>query len=57
LFPSESRNEAPPADFATTLETAKNIEEIAPLGGVRFTREQVAEQDSITSEELAGERF
>jgi hypothetical protein len=57
LFAAEAGDEAAAADFAAGLETAEDIEEVAPFGGVGFAGEEVAEEDSVAGEELAGEGF
>jgi hypothetical protein len=57
LFAAEAGEEAAAADFAAGFETAKDVEEVAPSGGVRFAGEEVAEEDAVTGEELAREGF
>jgi len=57
LFAAKAREEAAAADFAASFKTAKDVEEIAPFGGVGFAREKVAEENAVPGEELAGERF
>ena len=57
LFAAETGEEAAAADFAAGFETAKDVEEVAPFRGVGFAGEEVAEEDAVTGEELAGEGF
>ena len=57
LFAAEAGEEAPAADLAAGFETAEDVEEVAPSGGVGLAGEKVAEEDAVTGEELAGEGF
>jgi hypothetical protein len=57
LFAAEAGEEAAATDFAAGFETTKDVEEVAPFGGVGFAGEEVAEEDTVTGEELAGEGF
>jgi hypothetical protein len=57
LFAGEAGDEAAAADLAASLETAKDVEKVAPFGGVGFAGEQVAEEDAVAGEKLAGEGF
>ena len=57
LFAAEAGEEAPAADLAAGFETAEDVEEVAPSGGVGFAGEQVAEEDAVAGEELAGKGF
>jgi hypothetical protein len=57
LFAAEAGEETPATDLAAGFETAEDIEEVAPSGSVGFAGEEVAEEDAVTSEELAGEGF
>jgi len=50
LFAAEAGEEAAAADFAAGFETAENVEEVAPSGGVGFAGEEVAEEDAVTGE-------
>ena len=47
LFAAEAGDEAAAADFAAGFEAAEDVEEFAPLGGVGFAGEKVAEEDSV----------
>jgi len=55
LLARETGEEAAAANLAAGFETAEDVEEVAPLGGVGFAGEQVAEEDAIASKELASE--
>jgi hypothetical protein len=57
LFANEAGDEAASADLAASFEAAEDVEEVAPFGGVGFAGEQVAEEDAVAGEELAGEGF
>ena len=57
LFAAEAGDEAAAANLAAGFETAEDVEEIAPFGGVGFAGEEVAEEDAVAGEELAGEGF
>jgi hypothetical protein len=57
LFAGETGEEAASADFAAGFETAEDVKEVTPSGGVGFAGEEVAEEDAVTGEELAGEGF
>jgi hypothetical protein len=57
LFAAEAGEEAAAADLAAGFETAEDVEEVAPSGGVGLAGEKVAEEDAVTGEELAGEGF
>jgi hypothetical protein len=57
LFAAEAGEEAAAADLAAGFETAENVEEVAPSGGVRFAGEEIAKEDAVAGEELAGEGF
>jgi hypothetical protein len=57
LFAAESGEETAAADFAAGFETAEDVEEVAPSGGVGFAGEEVAEEDAVAGEELTGEGF
>ena len=57
LFAAEAGEEAAAANFAAGFKAAEDVEEVAPFGGVGFAGEEVAEEDSIAGEELAGEGF
>lgn len=57
LLAAEARDEAATADLAAGFESAKDAQEFAPFGGVRFAGEQVAEEDAVAGEEHAGEGF
>ena len=57
LFAAETGEEAAAADLAAGFETAEDVEEVAPSGGVGFAGKKVAEEDAVTGEELAGEGF
>ena len=43
------------ANFAAGFETAEDVEEISPFGCVGFAGEEIAEEDSVACEEVAGE--
>ncbi len=51
LFAAEAGDEAASADLAAGFEAAQDVEQIAPFGGVGLAGEQVAEEDSVASEE------
>jgi hypothetical protein len=57
LFAAEAGEEAAAANFAASLETAEDVEEITPLWGVGFAREQIAKEDAVAGKELAREGF
>jgi hypothetical protein len=57
LFAGEAGEKAAAADLAAGFETAEDVEEVAPSGGVGFAGEKVAEEDAVAGEELAGEGF
>ena len=57
LFAAETGDEAAAANLAAGFETAEDVEEVAPSGGVRFAGEEVAEEDAVAGEELASEGF
>jgi len=57
LLAAEAGEEAAAADLAAGFETAEDVEEVAPSGSVGFAGEEVAEEDAVTGEELAGEGF
>ena len=57
LFAAEAGEEAAATDFAAGFETAEDVEEVAPTGGVGLAGEEVAEEDAVAGEELAGEGF
>jgi hypothetical protein len=57
LFAAEAGDEATAADLAAGFETAEDVEEVAPFGGVGLAGEEVAEEDAVAGEELAGEGF
>ena len=57
LLAAEAGEETAAANFATGFEPAEDVEEIAPFGSVGFAGEEVAEEDSVTAEEHAGEGF
>ncbi len=55
MFTGEAGDEAAAADLTASLKTPEDVEKVAPFGGVGFAGEEVAEEDSITVEELASE--
>lgn len=55
LFATKAGYKAAAADLSARFETAQDVEEIAPFGSVGFPGEEIAEEDSVASEELAGE--
>src|ERR1700733_7840048 len=57
LLSAEAGEETAAADLAACFEPAKDVDEVAPFGGVGFAGEQIAEEDAVTGEELAGEGF
>src|SRR5947207_2916890 len=57
LLAGETGEEAAGANLAAGFETAEDVEEVAPSGGVGFTGEKVAEEDAVAGEELAGKGF
>ena len=57
LFAAEAGEEAAATNLAAGFEAAEDVEEIAPFGGVGFSGEEIAEEDSVASKELAGEGF
>ena len=57
LFAAEAGDEAAAANLAAGFEAAEDVEEIAPFGGVGLAGEEVAEEDAVAGEELAGEGF
>jgi hypothetical protein len=57
LLTSEAGDEAAAADLAAGFEAAEDVEEVAPPGGVGFAGEEVAEEDAVAGEELAGKGF
>jgi len=54
LLAAEAGDEASAADFAAGFEAAEDVEEIAPLRGVGFADEEIAEEDAVAGEEHAG---
>jgi hypothetical protein len=57
LFAAEAGEKSAAADFAAGFETAKDVEKVAPFRSVGFAGEQVAEEDAVAGEKLAGEGF
>ena len=57
LFAAEAGEKAAAANFTAGFKTAEDVEEVAPFGGVGFADEEVAEENTVPGEELAGERF
>jgi hypothetical protein len=57
LLADEAGDEAASADFSAGFEAAEDVEEVPPFGGVGFAGEEIAEEDAVTGEELAGEGF
>jgi hypothetical protein len=55
LLAAETGDETAAANLAAGFETAEDVEEVAPFGGVGFAGEEVTEEDAVTGEELAGE--
>ena len=54
LLAEGTADEAAAADLAAGFEAAEDGEEVAPLGGVGFAGEELAEEDAIAAEEDAG---
>ena len=57
MFAAKSGDKAATADFASRFETTQDVEEVAPFGDVGFSGEEIAKEDSVASEELAGKGF
>jgi hypothetical protein len=57
LFAAEAGEEPSAADLAAGFETAEDVEEVAPFGGIGFAGEEIAEEHAVAGEELAGEGF
>lgn len=57
LLSAEARDETSATDFAAGLKTAEDVEEIAPLGSVRFTLQEITEEDAVAAEEHGGGGF
>jgi hypothetical protein len=57
LLADEARDEAASANLAAGFEAAEDVEKVAPFGGVGFAGEEIAEENAVAGEELAGEGF
>jgi len=57
LLAAEAGDEATATNFAAGFETAEDVEKLAPFWGVGFAGEEVAEEDPVAGQELAGEGF
>ena len=57
LLAAEAGDETTAADLAASFETAEDVEEVAPAGGVGLAGEEIAEEDAVAGEENAGGGF
>ena len=57
LFAGHAGDEAAAADFAARFEAAVDAGQLAPRSGVRFAREEAAEDDAVASQQRAGLRL
>ena len=57
LLSTEAGDETSATDFAAGFKTAEDVEEIAPLGSVRFTLQEITEEDAVAAEEHGGGGF
>ena len=57
MFAGHAGDEAAAADFSSRFEAAVDAGQLAPGGGVGFTRQQAAEDDAVAFQERSGLRL